>query len=1502
MGAAAVVIEDAASAEERAIRPIAEVLSTVTANSAFHGTRLDVNHITGVMEGLLSEAEQRWGVDRKEVAPHMVFISHETYTPARGGSASAEVASLRSAFGPAASQIVIANTKAFTGHPMGVGIEDVVAIKSLETGLVPPIPNFKEVDPDLGELNLSRGGSYPIRYALRLAAGFGSQISMTLMRWVPTPDRAHRSPEQLGYEYRVADSARWKAWLAKVAGTTDPEVEVVQHQLRVVEGRPALVPAIPAEGGADSLAVDESAVATVAAPTTSSPYVATPEAAPMYSPVPAAGPAPAAAPEAAPVESPPPAVTPETEPVPAGTALSEDEVRQRVVAMVADKTGYPPDMLDLELDLEADLGVDTVKQAELFATVREAYAIPRDDQLKLRDFPTLDHVIHFVLERAPHTAAGPAPAAAPEAAPVESPPPAVTPETEPVPAGTALSEDEVRQRVVAMVADKTGYPPDMLDLELDLEADLGVDTVKQAELFATVREAYAIPRDDQLKLRDFPTLDHVIHFVLERAPHTAAGPAPAAAPEAAPVESPPPAVTPETEPVPAGTALSEDEVRQRVVAMVADKTGYPPDMLDLELDLEADLGVDTVKQAELFATVREAYAIPRDDQLKLRDFPTLDHVIHFVLERAPKAQAGPTPAPATPTTAKAAPAPRPEEFAGLEACETVPRRVPVPVLRPPLELCRQTSVTLGSGSRVVVMPDHGGVWEALVQDLRERGAEPLLLDNPSSIDGVVSQLEAWMAEGPVGGVYWLPALDIEPQLQDLDFAGWKEGLRVRVKLLAATMRALYQQVSGSGTFLVSATRLGGRHGYDAAGATAPMGGSVAGFTKAYKRERPECLAKVVDVEPGANAAQVAALLVEETERDPGAVEIGRQSERRWSVGLKEMAAADGGVGLPLGPDAVFVVTGAAGSIVSAIVSDLAKVSGGTFHLLDLVAEPDPANPDLDRFVTDKDALKRVLFQRIKDRGERATPALVEKELAKLERARAALDAMASVRRAGGQVVYHQVDLRDPAAVAAAIDVVRRRNGRIDVLLHAAGLDISRSLPDKSDQEYDLVFDVKSDGWFNLLSAIGDMPLGATVCFSSVAGRFGNGGQTDYSAANDLLCKTTASFRTTRPGTRGIAIDWTAWGDIGMATRGSIPKMMELAGIDMLSPAAGIPWIRRELVAGASRGEVVVGQRLGVLTEEIDQDDGLDRSALAALTTGPMVGVVVTMGVWRPLTVKTLLDPTVQGFLDHHRIDGTAVLPGAMGVEAFAELALIACPGAKVNAVEEVAFLAPFKFYRDQPREIILEATLSPGDSDDVVADCRLLGTRVLPNQSEPQVTTHFTGRVRVVPAAIPAGPAMAGIVPVAANGAVVGCDAIYQVYFHGPTYQVLERSWRQGESQVGLMAENLPPNHRPGGQPLASAPRLLELCFQTAGVWELGTSGRLALPQHVTLVAATGSEQDVSGRAYAVVTPRADGASFDAEVVDDAARVHLRMTGYRTVILPVPVGDGLLRPLQIAVA
>jgi len=393
------------------------VLGAVTANSAFHGTRLDVEHISRVMESLVAKAESR-GISRREIAPRTVFISHETYTPARGGSAAAEIHALRCAFGEGADRIVIANTKGLTGHAMGTGIEDVVAVKALETGCVPPVANFKEVDPELGPLNLSKGGAYPVEYALRLGAGFGSQISMTLLRWLPTKDRVRPGPNALGYKYRIADTGVWNAWLSQLAGHPAAELEMVQRTLRVRDAGPQ---ARTVESVRESPAM--------AVPVAPAPH------APQAPPRPIEVEAKAAVPQRA----------------------ESDAVKEQVLALVAEKTGYPADMLDLDLDLEADLGIDTVKQAEVFAAIREAYGIARDDKIRLREFPTLAHVIGFVNQRRPDLkseALMPAPAP-PEAAPVAPP-------------VKEAAGDSLKDKVLAIVAEKTGYPVDILDLDLDL--------------------------------------------------------------------------------------------------------------------------------------------------------------------------------------------------------------------------------------------------------------------------------------------------------------------------------------------------------------------------------------------------------------------------------------------------------------------------------------------------------------------------------------------------------------------------------------------------------------------------------------------------------------------------------------------------------------------------------------------------------------------------------------------------------------------------------------------------------------------------------------------------------------------------------------------------------------------------------------------------------------------------------------------------------------------------
>ncbi len=387
MGAAALVVESLDAARERGIQPICEVLSAVTANSAFHGTRLDVQHIGQVMEGLVAEAETCSGAGRNQMAPQMVFVSHETYTPARGGSASAEIHALRRVFGDSSDRIVIANTKGLTGHAMATGIEDVLAVKTLETGLVPPVANFKEVDPELGVLNLSKGGAYPVKYAMHLGAGFGSQISMILLRWVPTKDGIRRGPNALGYAYRIADQNVWNAWLSRMAGRPVADLEVVHRTLRVRDLGLAARMAVTAQEGV---------MATAAAPR----QIARPEPPVRVAAVAASAPPKVVKSEplqqmtpAAVATAPPAKVKVETKapaPMPAVTSPKNgvgDAVKERILALMVEKTGYPQDMLDVDLDLEADLGVDTVKQAEMFAAIREIYNIPRDENRKLRDYP-----------------------------------------------------------------------------------------------------------------------------------------------------------------------------------------------------------------------------------------------------------------------------------------------------------------------------------------------------------------------------------------------------------------------------------------------------------------------------------------------------------------------------------------------------------------------------------------------------------------------------------------------------------------------------------------------------------------------------------------------------------------------------------------------------------------------------------------------------------------------------------------------------------------------------------------------------------------------------------------------------------------------------------------------------------------------------------------------------------------------------------------------------------
>ncbi|CAE7381543.1 sch1 [Symbiodinium microadriaticum] len=165
------------------------LLGSLYTNSAYHGAALDREHIAEEMERFIASAEREHSIHRSEIAKYGVYFSHETSTNASptASCASNELYGLRKVFGEDFKNLLILNTKGFTGHPMGVSFEDVVAVEVLSTGRVPAIANLEHIDPHLGNnVRLSPGGMYPCRYALRFAAGFGSQIAMALYGGVDT--------------------------------------------------------------------------------------------------------------------------------------------------------------------------------------------------------------------------------------------------------------------------------------------------------------------------------------------------------------------------------------------------------------------------------------------------------------------------------------------------------------------------------------------------------------------------------------------------------------------------------------------------------------------------------------------------------------------------------------------------------------------------------------------------------------------------------------------------------------------------------------------------------------------------------------------------------------------------------------------------------------------------------------------------------------------------------------------------------------------------------------------------------------------------------------------------------------------------------------------------------------------------------------------------------------------------------------------------------------------
>jgi len=555
---------------------------------------------------------------------------------------------------------------------------------------------------------------------------------------------------------------------------------------------------------------------------------------------------------------------------------------------------------------------------------------------------------------------------------------------------------------------------------------------------------------------------------------------------------------------------------------VAEKTGYPAEMLELDMTLDADLGIDSIKRVEILSALQER--VPDAPVVKpehLGTLQTLRQIVDHLGDTKPVAVVAITkPIPvATPT------APPSLRRSVLRLVELPPRAV-------------RKEITLPAGD-IILTSDDATFSESVARKLESQGKTVRrvklanlpheTLPNPVAALVIVAPTEAVTTE----------------YLRDALFAVQQHG-----------------RTCGR---IATVSRIDGAFGLrGVAGDRPAIDGGLAGLTKTVAREW-SVPARAFDLARDLDATMAAEWLAAELLRE-GPIETGLHSGGGCSLDLVDEAQPNPGA-LPLSAGDVVLVSGGARGVTAEIAVALARSAKPTLVLLgrsemgaaDPVEWAELAEPDL----------KRALIAKMPG----ATPRTIGDEVSRVLARREVRRTLARIEAAGGKGVYQAVDVRDAGAVKALCAEVRAKYGPVRGIVHGAGVLADARIEDKTPAQLDAVFGPKIEGLANLLAGCPLADLRCAVLFSSTTARLGRRGQVDYAMANEVLNKEARRLAARAPHCRVVSVGWGPW-DGGMVTPG-LRKVFEAEGVGLIPLEAGANWLVRELGSTARPVEVVV---------------------------------------------------------------------------------------------------------------------------------------------------------------------------------------------------------------------------------------------------------------------------------------------------------------------------------------
>lgn len=883
-----------------------------------------------------------------------------------------------------------------------------------------------------------------------------------------------------------------------------------------------------------------------------------------------------------------------------------------LLTVVSELTGYPSEMLGLDMDIESDLGIDSIKRVEILSSMEEKVpGLPQVSPEYLGRLKTLGQVLEHL-----------------EGGSSNLKPSDQIIHSEKTDFPIKHGKNSLADKLLTIVSELTGYPAEMLGMDMDIESDLGIDSIKRVEILSAMEEKVpGIPHVSPEMMGKMKTLGQILDYLSKKEdePKTLKG--------SRPFQS---EIT---------IDIDHDDLKASLLTIVSELTGYPPEMLGMDMDIESDLGIDSIKRVEILSALEtEIPHIPPVTPEKMGKMKTLGQIVDYLSETGSD-------------IAKDSKTSRPNESETYsDSVSKQNNDSSIANLRIERKIIKLSNAPEGSYEILRFPAGRKLLVAGFDENLSNEVANQFIEWN---IPAQFIPMDVYKTQGSFPKASGLVIIG--------DSGIHQEFLLDSLMLAKNLSGDLHDSALEGSALFATVSFLDGAFGFNQKNFSNPYQGGLAGLVKTASLEWPRVTCRSLDLEPDSfEPSEISLQIVSELLKsgpDP-CIEIGLLRNRRVMPSLVEAPGWDNSLRLDTG-DVVLVSGGARGVTAQAVLA-LAQEVAATFVLVGRSSLTE-TEPSWLKEITDAHAIKQAIIENeFKNRS--TTPVQVEKLFKTHMASREIRENLNSIRLKGASVHYITGDVCDQKQMCEILANVRTRYGQIKAIIHGAGVLEDKMIKDKTPEQFLKVFNTKVNGLKNLLDAASDS-LKYLVIFSSVTARFGNRGQVDYSMANEVLNKIAQAEALSRPDCRVVSINWGPW-DGGMVTdlhkkeftKRNVPLIpMELGGQYMVQEMKALPGAPVEVVIGAP---ILNNVEDPVQSHPSEDQQSSNESRLS-------------------LTFKRELDLKKCRVLGAHILDGKPVVPLALMTEWLGCGALHENPGLVLQGLDHLHVLNGIKLEQDK---------------------------------------------------------------------------------------------------------------------------------------------------------------------------------------------------------------------------